>query len=70
MTWCKSRALAYLPNDPENAVASMLSDLGKHPETALLDKACGMGAFLGMAGIMAAKKGDVGEVRRWINGFN
>lgn len=33
MAWCKKRALEYLPNDPQQAVTSMLSDLRKHPET-------------------------------------
>jgi hypothetical protein len=34
MAWCKERALAYLPDDPVNAIASMLDDLTKHEETA------------------------------------
>ena len=33
MAWCKHRALAYLPDDPQQALASMISDLGKHDET-------------------------------------
>jgi len=31
--WAKERALAYLPGDVPNAMASWVSDLGKHPET-------------------------------------
>jgi hypothetical protein len=35
MTWCKRRALQYVDaGDPDQALQSMLSDLGKHPETA------------------------------------
>ena len=33
LAWCKQRALAYLPADPANAMASMLSDLTKHVGT-------------------------------------
>ena len=33
LAWCKARALEYLPDDPIQAVTSMASDLGKHPET-------------------------------------
>jgi hypothetical protein len=34
LAWCKERALEYLPDDPAQAMASFVSDLGKHPETA------------------------------------
>jgi hypothetical protein len=35
LAWCKERALEYLDmGDRVNAMASMISDLGKHPETA------------------------------------
>ena len=34
LAWCKQRALEYADRgDTTNAVASMMSDLGKHPET-------------------------------------
>jgi hypothetical protein len=33
LKWCKDRALAYLP-DWQNAMASFVSDLGKHDDTA------------------------------------
>lgn len=33
IAWCKARALEHLPDDPADAVASMLSDLDKHEET-------------------------------------
>jgi hypothetical protein len=50
--------------DVKNAVASMMSDLNSHPETAL--KSPG----IGMLGIMAAANNDVKEARRFIDGFN
>ena len=35
LDWCKQRALEYVDGgDLTNAYASMVSDLGKHPETA------------------------------------
>ena len=35
MAWCKERALEYVDqNDNQQAFASMMSDLGKHEETA------------------------------------
>ena len=34
LAWCKQRALAYVEQgDLNNAFASMISDLRKHPET-------------------------------------
>ena len=34
LEWCKARALEYLDRgDIQNAVTSMMSDLGKHPGT-------------------------------------
>ena len=34
LQWCKDRALAYCDQgDPVNAINSMISDMGKHPET-------------------------------------
>ena len=32
IAWVKQRALEYLPNDIEQAFASYISDMGKHPE--------------------------------------
>lgn len=35
LQWCKDRAMEYVnKGDYLNAIASMTSDLGKHPETA------------------------------------
>jgi hypothetical protein len=65
MAWCKKRAHEYLDRgDLTNAVASMMSDLKKHPETSVKSLA------LGMLGLMAASSGDFREVRRYIDGFN
>lgn len=65
LEWCKKRAHEYLARgDLKNAVASMMSDLEKHPETAVKSPA------LGMLGIMAAASNDEREVRRYIDGFN
>lgn len=64
MVWCKERALEYLDKgDVQNAVASMMSDLEKHPDTAVKSPA------LAMLGIMAAQ-GSEAEARRYIEGFN
>jgi hypothetical protein len=66
LAWCKERALEYLDRDDlSNAVASMLSDLRKHPDTA--GSASG---GLGMIGMVEAASGSAQAVERWINGFN
>lgn len=65
MAWCKGRALAYLPADPKEAIASMLSDLNKHDETRGM-----LNGPLGMIGLMEAAHGTADSVRRFIEGFN
>ena len=65
LDWCKKRALEYLNRgDVSNAIASMMSDLNKHPETESSNTS------LGMLGIMYASNNDVDGARRWITGFN
>lgn len=65
LKWAKARALEYVEaRDLQNAVASMASDLGKHPQTAGNDFAVAMGAMLLVGGA------GQGEIRNWINGFN
>ena len=68
LQWCKDRALEYLkPGEfysPQEAVASMMSDMNKHPETELT------GGALTMLGLHAVMSGDANEVRRYIEGFN
>ncbi len=62
---CKERALEYLnENDLSNAVASMLSDLSKHPETRKISP------VLSMLGMMYVAEQDIQGVRRFIEGFN
>lgn len=65
LEWCKRRALEYLPDDPKNAMASMLSDLGKHPGTA-------GSAQIGMeiAPFRYGQGNNPEELRKWIEGFN
>jgi hypothetical protein len=66
LTWCKQRAHEYLDKgDVTNAVASMMSDLGKHPETATK-----VGSILDAIGLQAAALGDREAARRYIDGFN
>jgi hypothetical protein len=64
LSWCKERALEYVEaGDLINAVASMGSDLAKHPETKC-------DPYLMMIGALDAQAGDAPAVRRWIEGFN
>lgn len=65
MAWCKRRALEYLPDDPANALQSMLSDLTKHKETA--DH---MGRELTVMLMMGGMLESADQVRRHIEGFN
>jgi hypothetical protein len=63
LAWCKRRALEYLDDgDLANAVASMGSDLDKHPEL-------GCNPHLMMLGMRYLMDGDASAVRRWIEGF-
>lgn len=66
LAWSKARALEYVnAGDLAQAVASMLSDLGNHPE---FDRETT--TFLSMVGAMDAARGDAAAVRRWVEGFN
>jgi hypothetical protein len=63
LKWCKERALEYVEaGDLDQAVTSMGSDLGKHPELEC-------NPYLLMAGALDAQNGDAPAVRRWIEGF-
>lgn len=65
LAWCKRRALEYVEaGDLSSAVASMGSDLRKHPE--MDDHAT---AMLTLIGMMEIQNGPA-AVRRWIEGFN
>jgi hypothetical protein len=65
IAWCKSRAIQELEfsKDPKQGVISMMSDLGKHPETAnnVLRSLCMM---------MLMGSCTERSVREFINGFN
>jgi len=66
LQWCKDRALEYVDNnDPDQAVASMMSDIGKHPET---DNQAVKSMSIGL--LMIGKLSTTNQVRTWINGFN
>lgn len=63
LAWCKGRALEYWRrNELTDAVASMLSDLGKHPESRIPDAIAALG-------LLAAVSGDRLAVFRFIEGF-
>ena len=63
--WCKQRALEYVDEgDLGQAVASMGSDMQKHPETNSISL-----PMLIIAGMMEIQRGAA-AVRHWINGFN
>jgi phage terminase small subunit len=63
LAWCKQRALEYVSKgDMNNALASMASDLGKHPETRSSQQICVM---LGMH-----ETANAARMRRFIEGFN
>ncbi len=67
LAWCKQRALDYLPQDPAQAVASMASDLRKHPD--FRGEVYDGLIAIGMMALMGVLSGGDG-VRRWIEGFN
>ena len=67
LAWCKQRALEYVDRgDLKNALASMGSDMRKHPET---DTQAAT-VLLGMEGLRCVMAGDTGGMRRLIEGFN
>ena len=67
LKFCKDRAMEYVKaNDFNSAVTSMLSDLGKHPDT----KASSEGT-LAQLGMFELMKGPTREsITRYILGFN
>ena len=68
LQWCKDRAMEYVnAGDLQNAVASMMSDLTKHPDTASTGGAL---AMLGFLAAQQAQSGDRDGVVRYIKGFN
>lgn len=66
LAWCKERALKYVEaGDFNNAVASMLSDLGKHDETR--SSSTGILAQMGMIELMNP---SYNSIKNYIEGFN
>lgn len=66
MQWCKDRALAYVERgDLTNALASMASDIRKHPGT---DNGANA-TLLAMLGVQAVVNNDTAGMRRLIEGF-
>lgn len=64
--WCKQRALEYVTaGQPHDALASLNSDLSKHPETAG-HEALELGAMLMLQGHLNTRE----EVRQWIEGVH
>jgi hypothetical protein len=62
LAWCKKQALECVDaGDLTNAVASMGSDLKKHPDTD--------NPALNVIGMMYVTDGDIAAVKRWIEGF-
>lgn len=65
LTWCKKRAVEYVAmGDLPGAMASMVSDLGKHEDTAA---SANLWATIGLMEVMS---GDPRRVRSFIEGFN
>jgi hypothetical protein len=68
LQWCKDRALEYAnAGDNQSALASMLSDLGKHAETAGAAK---IGGTLGMSLLIGGHLSTQKQMVDFINGFN
>jgi len=66
LQWCKDRALQYVDaGDMNQAYASMVSDLGKEPETAGHS-----GIQLGMMLLMGGHLSSESQMRDFIKGFN
>ncbi len=63
LNWARRRALEYLPEEPWNASASMISDMKKHPE--LRDH-----VGLQICPLFYGRGDDPTETRNWIEGFN
>jgi hypothetical protein len=63
VNWCKQRALEYVEQgDMKNALSSITSDLGKHPETR------NMAQFCVMVGLPETASKE--RMKRFIEGFN
>jgi hypothetical protein len=62
LAWCKTRALEYVEaGNIQEAIASMLSDLSKHPET---QKSADLGFMLSLS--VRTER----DARKFVEGFN
>jgi hypothetical protein len=63
LEWCKQRAREYLDRgELADAVASMASDMGEHPE-------CGVNDYLVAVAMLHVANLDAAMLRRWVEGF-
>jgi hypothetical protein len=68
MAWCKQRALDELERGSKaGALASMISDLGKHPET---ESSVKMGGMLMTMQLLDGQLDTPEQLRKFIEGFN
>lgn len=66
LEWCKKRAMEYVDaGDILQAFSSMVSDLGKHPETER-HSAIELGTMMLIGGFL----GTTEKMRAFINGFH
>jgi len=66
LRWCKDRAMEYVNSgDIPQALASMTSDLGKHPDTQ-----GHIGIMLGAGLLMMGDMKTTHQAKDWIEGFN
>jgi len=68
LEWCKQRALQYVEaGDCKQALASFLSDVGKHPETNDVRR---LVAVIGMPLLLAGHLDTPQKMREHITGYN
>ena len=68
LAWCKERALEYADRgDMANAIGSLRSDLGKHPDTV---ESVGLVDELMMPLVLAGHLSSPVALRKFIEGFN
>ena len=66
LNWCKERANQYIEmGNLQEAFASMMSDLRKHPSTEMHPA-----IMLGMQLLMTGNLSTTEQMRHFINGFN
>lgn len=66
LRWAKDRALEYAAmGDTSQTLASLGSDLNKHPDTAG-HAGLELGTMLAMGGFLSTAE----ELREWVEGFN